>query len=240
MKKFKNNKFQFIMSIITFIIGVYLSSGAIGLPIKAKLVILLVSFMPFILFVMFVLLINKYKEKAKVCFFINVISMIATFLLIIYYFLAIFLIAIEEADNAVTNPKYYKHYVNTFSIKRVFPKEIPKDVDNIKFYYAPGLLQAASNCSLYYIDENLSLEEFDKMYKEKAKWIGHKNEYTENECLLESAFLHTPADEYNEDDFVIYLVEGDNDDSGYCNHGIFLLAAYNEKTNEVIYRASSW
>ena len=113
-------------------------------------------------------------------------------------------------------------------------------MDNIHFYYAPGILQGGTNYSLYYIDKNLTREEFDKRYREKAIWIGCKSEYAEKSELLASAFSFTPVDYNAEDNYIIYLVDRNCDDSGYCNHGNFLFVAYNEETHEVIFRAEFW
>lgn len=68
----------------------------------------------------------------------------------------------------------------------------------------------------------------------------HKKEYTEKNGLLAGAFVYTPVYYENEDDYILYLVEGRCNDSGYCNHGDFLIAAFNEKTNEVIFRSEEW
>ena len=86
----------------------------------------------------------------------------------------------------------------------------------------------------------MTKENFDKEYKNKAIWIGHKEEYTEKEGLLSRVFTYTPSYYKNENDYIIYLIEGRCDDSGYCNHGDFLIAAFNEKTNEVIFSSGEW
>ena len=86
----------------------------------------------------------------------------------------------------------------------------------------------------------MTKEKFDKEYKNKAIWIGHKEEYTEKEGLLSRVFTYTPSYYKNENDYIIYLIEGRCDDSGYCNHGDFLISAFNEKTNEVIFSSGEW
>lgn len=237
---FKKCRFSVIICIITFLIGIFLSYDSVGVPIKAKLTILLVSFFPFVLFLIIILIIYKFRKRKKVVFTFKILSIIITCLLLFYYFYALFFVLLEEATNPITNPKYYNHYVSSSRLKSVFPKKIPNDVKKIEFYYAPGILQGGTNYSLYYIDKNMTIDKFDKKYKEKAIWIGHKEEYIKEEGLLTGAFSYTPANYKNEDDYIIYLVESYCDDSGYCNHGNFLLAAYNEKTHEVIFKAKQW
>ena len=81
---------------------------------------------------------------------------------------------------------------------------------------------------------------FNEKYKDNAIWIGNIDEYDEKEGLLTGAFSNTPAYDKNSSDYVIYLYEDYCDDSGYCNHGEFLFAAFNEKTSEVIYKHEYW
>lgn len=234
---FKKIRFPLIMSIITFIIGIFLSYDSIGFPLKAQLIIFLAAFIPCILFVIFLFIIYKNKEKQKVYSIFKTISIVITCLLLFYYLIAMFVVVLTEAVNPMTNPKYYSFHIPD---KKVFPKKIPKDVDDVKFLYAPGILQGGTSYTLYYVDKNMTLDEFDKKYKKQAEWIGHIDDYKEKAGLLSGAFYYTPSEYKNENDYVIYLIKGRCDDSGYCNHGDFLIAAFNEKTHQVVYSTESW
>lgn len=237
---FKRCKFPFIMSIITFVIGCFFVQSSVGIPFKEQLVILLISFLPFIIFIGTTLLSYRFSRDIETKNMFNWITGILVFFLLLYYLIAIFICGFIVAFNPITDEKYYKHYVNSSYLTKVFPKNIPRGMDNIHFYYAPGILQRGTNYSLYYIDKNLTKEEFDKRYREKAIWIGCKSEYAEKSGLLASAFSFTPVDYNDEDNYIIYLVDRNCDDSGYCNHGKFLFVAYNEETHEVIFRAEFW
>lgn len=35
-------------------------------------------------------------------------------------------------------------------------------------------------------------------------------------------------------------MDGDCDNSGYCNHGNYIIAAFNKKTHEVIFSSEQW
>lgn len=236
---FKYNKLSIIISIITLLIGilVYIQT-AIGIPIKENLIIFLASFIPFFIFVIITILSYHFKEKYKKI--LKIISIILSLLLVFYYFIAIFVCLLLSATNPVTDSKYYNYYVTGERLKKVFPAKIPSNAKNIEFYYVPGILQSGTSYSLYYIDDSITKENFDKEYKNKAIWIGHKEEYTEKEGLLSRVFTYTPSYYKNENDYIIYLIEGRCDDSGYCNHGDFLIAAFNEKTNEVIFSSGEW
>lgn len=236
---FKYSKLSIIMCIITLLIGIWFySSTAIGIPIKEKLIIFLASFIPFFIFLIITILSYHFKERYKKIF--KIISIILSLLLVFYYFVALFVCVLLSATNPVTDSKYYNYYVTGERLEKVFPAKIPSNAKNIEFYYAPGILQGGTNYSLYYIDDSMTKEKFDKEYKNKAIWIGYKEEYTEKEGLLSGAFAYTPAYYENENDYIIYLIEGRCDDSGYCNHGDFLIAAFNEKTNEVVFRSEQW
>lgn len=233
--------FPLIMSIITFVIGIFLSYDSIGFPLKAQLIIFLVAFAPFIIFIIFVFMIYKYNKKKKVVYALKTISIVITCLLLFYYFIALFFVVLIEATNPMTNPKYYSYHISvTPVLKKAFPSKIPKNVDNVKFFYVPGILQGGTRYTLYYIDKNMTCDKFDKKYKKQAEWVGHKDGYTEKRGLLSGAFYSTPSEYKNENDYIIYLIDGNCDNSGYCNHGSFLIAAFNEKTHEIVFSAEDW
>lgn len=234
---FKKISYPLIMSIIAFLIGIFLSYDSIGFSFKAQLIILLAAFIPCILFLIFLFVIYLNREKQKVYSIFKTISIVITCLLLFYYFIAMFVVVFTEAINPMTNPKYYSFHIPN---SKVFPTRIPKDVEAVKFLYAPGILQGGTRYTLYYVDKNMTLEEFDKKYKKQAEWIGHIDDYKEKPGLLSGAFYYTPSEYKNENDYVIYLINGRCDNSGYCNHGSFLMAAFNEKTNQVVYSAETW
>ena len=98
-------------------------------------------------------------------------------------------------------------------------------------------MPGASIIELYY--QASHLKDLESALKEKAIWIGTLNEYTENHGLLDQNIFNSLTTS-NINDFIIYLIDGKCDNSGYCNHGIFLLGAINQKTNEVIYSYHNW
>lgn len=240
---FQKIRFPFIMSIITFILGVFWSYDSIGFFLRTRMKILLVSFLPFIIFSIITFIIYKFKEKSKVVSYFKTTSIVISFFLVFYYFNASFYVVFLEASNPMINPKYYNYHIHDSRLKKAFPNKIPKDAENVIFFYVPGFLQGGTKYTLYYIDKNMTFSEFNQKYQEKANWMGHINEYMEKRGLLSGAFYDTPA-EYsqnnNENDFIIYLIDGNCDNSGYCNHGDYLFAAYNEKTREVVFSSEIW
>ncbi len=237
---FKKIRYPFIMSIVTFIFGILLSYESIGFSLGTRIKILLVSFLPFILFCLIIFAIYKFKKKRKVVSFLKNTSIVMTFFLVFYLMCFAFFVTLLEVMNPTVNPKYYSYYINGSRLKKAFPTKIPKDVESVKFFYMPGILQGGTRHTLYYVDKNMTVSEFDKVYKDKAEWIGHIDEYIEKEGLLSSVFYYTPSEYNNENDYIIYLIEGHCDNSRYCNHGDYLIAAYNEKTNEVVFSSEVW
>lgn len=237
---FKKIRFPFIMGIITFLIGTFLSFNLVGVPIKVRITILFLSYLPVVLFLIIVFLIYKFKDNKKIVFNFKAITLFISLVLIVYYFYSFTFISLKATINPVTNPKYYQYYVTGERLKNVFPDEIPNDVENVEFFYSPIFLQGGTKYSLYYVDKDMTIDKFDQEYRDKAIWIGYKSEYTENKGLLPYLFIHTPSYYKNEDDYLIYLVEGNCKGASYCSHGDILLAAFNEKTNEVIFRSQQW
>ena len=246
-EKISSEKFKFplIMSIITFAIGSFLVYDTIGVPLVAELEIMLASYLPTLLFILNTILMYKFNNNKKVVITFHVLSILITCGLLIYYFIAMFIIVLIQAINGVSNPIFYRHYISGTNLTKVFPNSIPRNVTDVEFHYNPPFLQGGEIHYLYYVDKNMTSDKFDKKYKSKAVWIGHKDEYNEKKGLLSSNLLMSSEGSYyerqeHESDFIIYLLEGRCDDSGYCNHGEFLYAAFNEKTKEVIYKAEQW
>lgn len=240
VKCFRRAKFPFIMSVICFFIGLFFVVYTSYDILKVRLLISLIGYIPCILFIIITLLISKFYKRKKFKFFLEFITALLTLFLLTYYFLLIFICGLTKAENPITDIKKYEKIVNGDVLLKAFPKEIPNDVENIEFYYAPGFFQGGTNYSLYYIDKNMTIEEFDNKYKNRAIWIGKKEEHSGKDFSLGEVFSFAPVKEEDENNYVIYLIDGSCDDSGWCNHGDYLLAAYNEKTNEVLYRANSW
>ena len=228
------------MCIITLLIGIFLSYGIFGIPLKPKLIILLLSFFPFLVFLIFSLFCYIFRERKTAVLVLKIISIVLASLLIIYYLISMFFIALIEAMNPIDNPKYYNHYVYSSSLTRTFPKKIPNNVSNVKFVYSPGILQGSTSYTLYYVDEQMTTHKFNKKFSDKAIWIGYLKDYNEKGGLLSGAFVGTNIEYERENDFMIYLIEGSCYKSGSCNHGDFLFAAYNKDTHEVIYRSEDW
>lgn len=235
---FKCEKLTLVMCLITILIGIGIySDTAIGIPIKENIIIFFVSFFPFLTFLLITILSYKQPSQNKKY---RTITIILSLILIFYYFVILFLSIFLAAINPVTNPKYYNYYVKGEKLEKVFPFKIPNEAKNINFYYAPGILQGGTTYSLYYVNNNITKEMFDKKYKSKAIWIGNIDEYKDKEGLLTGVFSYTPSYNKNENDYTIYLIEGRCDNSGYCNHGSFLIAAFNEKTSEVVFCSQDW
>lgn len=147
--------------------------------------------------------------------------------------------AILEAINLITDTKYYKDKVNGHLLE-VFPKDIPTNAEEVNFFYSPDFLQGGSSIALYYIDKDMTIDKFDEKYKFKAEWVGYFEDYNDKDGLLTGAFLNTPAQYNNENDYIIYLVNSRCDNSGYCNHGNFLFTSFNKNTNEIIFKSENW
>lgn len=165
--------------------------------------------------------------------------MTITCCLIFYYFIGFIVCAVIVAQHPVKDIKYYHHFVQG-TLLQVFPTQIPNSAQQVKLIYIPRVLQGPTETTLYYIDKNLDINEFDKQYRTKAKWVGRKNEEEQKEELLESVFLNTPISGKNENHFTIYLIMGDCDNSGYCNHGNYFIAAMNSETKEVVFSSKKW
>ncbi len=174
----------------------------------------------------------KFKRRNIIILILLVLFLILTQLYIHFYNTLYYMFD-------VTDINMYEKRMND-NLLMIFPERIPKNAKNVNFYYTYGILQAGDIVSLYYEDNNLNSNEFDKKYNNKSIWSGYIKEYTNNNGLLDNIFYKTSVLYNEEDNYKVYLIKGHCDDSGYCNHGNYLLTAINNKTNSVIYKYERW
>lgn len=227
-------------TIITFIISLFFIFTTKYDDWSYRYIIVLLGSLPFLCYLILIIITNKSIESKCLKKITSGFSIFLALIIIPYYFIASFVFISIEMDHPIKNIRYYHDYINSEYLLNVFPEEVPKNVKNIQLIYSPGVLQASTVLALYYVDSNLNIEDFDNKFSEKAEWVGYKNHYTEKSGLLAGISSATPIEYQDEKNFKIYLIEGSCDDSGYCNHGKFLLVAVNEKTKEVLYKSEDW
>lgn len=235
----EKSKLSFVMCIITLILSYIFIDSSWIFDGKEKIIVLLIGFVSVIVFLVITFAINYFYKKNIVQKVLKILNILLIIILPMYYLIGFLACTAIKISNPIVNIKNYKYLVNG-ELLNVFPSSIPENVIDTRLTYSPALLQAGDQITLYYIDNNFNFEEFDNKYKEKAIWIGNVDDYKGNKGLLIGIFSDTSVTYETENDFVIYLIEGKCDDSGYCNHGKFTLAAVNPKTNEVIYEYKYW
>ena len=235
----KDCPIPYAMTVITFMVSTLWFIFTLTFKVEMRLIITIYTFAPFLisLIIMLVYCLTKKRKVAKKI--IEFLSIILVVMIIIWYHIVIIGTGLFYALTPRTDIKDYENIV-TGELLTVFPEKIPEDVQNVSFMDQTGFLQGGSYTTLYYIDPNLDVTEFDNKYRVNAIWIGNEKDYTENPELLTGAFLGSPAEYENEEDFTLYLFKARCDDSGYCNHGESLLVGVNPKTNEVIYSYGNW
>ena len=231
MKKLKLS-FLTITLIFSIIIGILFFHTSIGIPNKIRLKVLFISFLPSIIIFLCIILKKFFGKNLKKEIKL-IIKIIFTYLLIFYYIFSIVEISFIRFENPITDKKYYSLIEKS---SKVFPKEIPNNVEKIKFEQTNGLLQAETSTSLYYIDKNLSQEDFQKKYQSQSIWIGYYKDYNKENHSLTSIFFN----QENKDNFLIYLIEDKCYKKSSCNHGNLSFVAINEITKEVIYESKYW
>ena len=233
-RKINKQKISFltITLIFSIIIGILFFHTSIGIPNKIRLKVLFISFLPSIIISLFIILKKFFGKNLKKEIKL-IIKIIFTYLLIFYYIFSIVVISFINFENPITDKKYYSLIEKS---SKVFPKEIPNNVEKIKFEQTNGLLQAETSTSLYYIDKNLNQEDFQKKYQSQSIWIGYYKDYNKENHSLTSIFFN----QENKDNFLIYLIEDKCYKKSSCNHGNLSFVAINEITKEVIYESKYW
>ena len=226
-----------IIILIHFIIGAFFVYNVRFDPFWVKILCFILAFLPTCYFSSFLFFMLKHEKKYLIWSSI-ILNILLSFLSVFYYFSILFALGILESAIPVQSIKYYNGIIKSNSLEEVFPKKISKSWDNVSFCYYPAFLQGNGIVSLYYKDENLNIEEFDNKYKDKAIYIGTKEEY-KGDGMIPQDFNNDTLKA--DDDLKIYLINSRCSSGAIsCNHGEYLLVGVNEKTKEVIYKSSWW
>ena len=71
-------------------------------------------------------------------------------------------------------------------------------------------------------------------------WIGTIQSEELPEAVNEDNLLENISIDGKKENFTIYVNYARCDDSGYCNHGEYILVAYNDITKEIIFKEEHW
>lgn len=226
-----------IIILIHFLIGAFFVYNVRFDPVWVKILCFIYSFLPTCYFSKS--LYSSIKSDDKCPSFKTIADNVTiSILFFFYYFVMIFGLALVESDTPVQSLVHYNGIIKSNSLEEVFPEKISKSWENVSFCYYPAFLQGNGNVSLYYKDESLNIEEFDNKYKDKAIYIGTKEEY-KGDGMIPQDFNNATLKA--DDDLKIYLINSRCSSGAIsCNHGEYLLVGVNEKTKEVIYESSWW
>ena len=232
--------YQAIMFIICGLIalwGILTTSLAYGIKLYSKM--LLVLIIPVIVFGIALYRKYKYRINKNARSNINWFTTFMLLLLPIYYFLTLFFLGLESATTDVTNYKYYKDFMDE-ELYEVFPKKIPKNAENISFYHIDPFLQGGEINTLSYKDDSLTSSIVEEKYKSKSTWIGSADSEEVPEAVNDYGLFSNISINGKKENFILYVNIARCDNSGYCNHGEYILVAYNDITKEIIFKEEHW
>lgn len=234
MKKLKqiflNSKFSFILGTINLIIFLVLISLTIDeFHITYSLIIIL-GILPSFFYYLIVFLANKFSTQYRRKRIVNLIAIWSIIPYLIYLFFWTCFLFITIALTPEVKLSSYKHY----AILDYFPEKIPENYIDASYYHTYRFLQGGEKFILYLKLDSDLIEEYERAFKGKSI-EPHKN------IPKEKFYENTPySDKSLNDDFNIYYLETNCDNSGYCNHGFDKHVVINNNTNEIIFYYQSW
>ena len=241
--KVSNNEnklvFVYACAIISFILCLFLRSFFIIENIIKMIIITLLFFVPTIVSIFIIYLNKKNILKKK---YANIIQALLILPFFVYIFLLIFVTTFIETADGVENKINYSRVYNNFKLD-YFPKMIPINAKNVMFHYNPPFLQGGERFSLYFKIDEKTLDTYVSKFKKISKWSGNNdsknNDYVFHDCLY-SFTPYNNSKSQDLKDLEIYYLDGECDDSGYCNHGYSKIVVVNRKKKDIIFFYEAW
>jgi len=181
--------------------------------------------------------------SGKVAISFSIIILIAS---IIVLSIAFMVIVITDLTSEVTDIKEYKRILNLEVYDEMlyqFPKEVPKNAENVKFFYRPQFLQGGMQMELKMTLDEQIINSYIVNFKDKCKQIINIDN---KEVLwdLDNVGIFTLGDhvveERIEKGFTIYLLESEPYKTNNWNHGYVIFIAVNDAKTEILFQSEVW
>ena len=244
----KNNKVNFILCIIFFIIGY------INLLINTKLCRIFridnifIGFIPFLVAIFLLTVSYNGIIKLRIMKIINIVFFILSIILLTINFAKLIVNETFEINNDVKN---YERTIKLYDNKEIehFPYKIAEDAENVEFEEWAPFMQGGSGLYLSYDINRENQGKIDKELRNKSKYVLESLEEIkvagENIYFLDkikkSIGYKSYPDIEGSDDFIIYILEATKtSEDRYWNHGIEKGVIVNRDKNRVIYFIEQW
>jgi hypothetical protein len=159
----------------------------------------------------------------------------------------------DETFVPVKDPGDYQHMLRLYDYPTNtqmahFPKKIPADAKDVKFYELPGFLQGGDNFVLKYRTTSAEIANMISEYEGKAKAVVDMSEYNSDQSDLGNGIcmpeLTSDMTGYGSgglpDDFRVFILETDSDGTSWNNHGTTSGFAVSTQRNEIVYWYEVW
>jgi len=155
-----------------------------------------------------------------------------TVLVIVLFLASVFYVSILSVWTATTTTTDIKYYSRAYAqisgedgVKKVFPKSIPADADDITFAYSPQFLQGGEVFELSYRTTDKKLTEWTALLKNESEWIGSNQAWhTENNWSFHGI------------DTMRYQLDWD----GGFNHGEMCYVLIDEEIGRITFCYEQW
>lgn len=228
---YKNSKIFFLLLLFNTMVISFLLWTINEMKSEQLLFLVLLGFAPSLMFLFLIILSSLLKNKEV---FLRVMKIISYILIIPYllYLMFVFFVYIALfSDNPEVSLDSYRYNKEI----NYFPKNIPNNYVDAKYYHKYPFMQGGEEIILY-----LKLD--DERFLEYKNNLDNKNLERNKEMVdIKSKFYcNTPYEKGITDQFTLYTIESKCDKSGYCNHGLDKHILINEEEKEIIFYYQNW
>ena len=220
---------------------------------KVNPLLCLSNFIPSVIFFIIYKLEKKYGSKKKIQTISHVIILFTLIPCILFLYFTNSFIPVEYG---IRNLRKYSSILNNKwnnDLVHHFPKKIPNDAEDVKFFYRAGFMQGGAVIQLSY---TTTPEEINKLYdhfskkKTRSFFGGNSNNHMNQENGMPTTFFYTADTEYHKfpKDYEIMIFDWIPSEKEKkrrnlkrsFNHGKSHGAAISKKRNIIVYWAESW
>lgn len=189
---------------------------------------------------------NQHLKSASDAIFLCVYATFFGLIMFLFSLIVIPCVIFYDETRDVTDVASYERVIERSCFRNdlinQFPKEIPQDAVNAKFYYSPFAIgQGGQEIALGFQANANTINQYIMRFSKQASWIGSARDADAGRhgvfgvtysCLSgsDSQFL---------EDYTVYVMKSKPYSKGW-NHGENSLVVINERNDEILFSASRW
>lgn len=201
----------------------------------------LIFFIPILFFIILTYLFSKEKINKNVTILLTIIIILIS---IFGGTIILTKIMVEDLTSEVIDIGEYERILSLENYEKIlyqFPKKIPSNVQNARYFYRPQFLQGGMRMELTLeIDENMINSYINKYKYKKIINLQDSNSYNQLKDIGIFDLGNNTYENIKNENATVYIIDSKPYKDNDWNHGYAIFIAVNNQKNKILFQSELW